>query len=199
MTILSKVLKKTSATTNKTFTYWNHATFLQFGFRESHSSLEHVHRTVNIILEGNDLCLYCSAAFVGVQQASDKFGILLFYTKKRITIISILPLPRALHHLPLFLNNRKTNFSLFIILSLVASPRSVLGAVFYIPSNLHTITLADKLQLLLLIIITSGFTISTSSYRPATTMVIQTNTSKLQQITFSLRRINFLAFQINSI
>lgn len=44
----------------------------QFGFREGHSTIEQVHRVVDIIQRDFESRRYCSAAFIDIQQAFDK-------------------------------------------------------------------------------------------------------------------------------
>lgn len=44
----------------------------QFGFRKSHSTIEQVHRVVNIIKEDIENKRFCSAAFLDISQAFDK-------------------------------------------------------------------------------------------------------------------------------
>lgn len=44
----------------------------QFGFRQKHSTVEQIHRVVNVIKEDLETKKYCSAAFLDVSQAFDK-------------------------------------------------------------------------------------------------------------------------------
>lgn len=44
----------------------------QFGFRRSHSTIEQVHRIVNVIRETFEVKHYCSALFIDISQAFDK-------------------------------------------------------------------------------------------------------------------------------
>lgn len=44
----------------------------QFGFRQNHSTIEQVHRVVNVIKQSLEGGKYCSAAFLDIQQAFDK-------------------------------------------------------------------------------------------------------------------------------
>lgn len=56
----------------------------QFGFREGHSTIEQTHRIVNTISQSLEKKLYCSAAFLDIQQAFDKvwYEGILFKIKK---------------------------------------------------------------------------------------------------------------------
>jgi len=55
----------------------------QFGFRQDHSTVQQCHRITDVINKGTENEQYCTAAFVHVSQAFDKYGTQGYYSKSK--------------------------------------------------------------------------------------------------------------------
>jgi hypothetical protein len=104
----------------------------QFGFREGHSTIEQLHRVINVINNGFEKKHYCSAVFLDVQQAFDRVWHpgLLFKLKKCLPYASYLILRSYLED-RIFQIKYKNTYSRFCNIDSGVPQGSVLGPVLY--------------------------------------------------------------------